>query len=44
LVNLEHVKDLHKDKVGVIVRLTDGTELPVSRRRMPAVSSALGIW
>lgn len=43
MVNPTHVRDLHKFGSKVTARLSDGTELPVSRRRTRAIKSALGL-
>lgn len=43
LVNLSSVRALHRENETVVVELSDGQRVPVSRRYLPAFKKALGI-
>jgi two-component system LytT family response regulator len=42
IVHLDHVRELHIDpRRGAVIRLRDGTDLPVSRRRLAQIKTRL---
>ena len=43
LVNLSSVRALHREEETVVVELSDGQRVPVSRRYLPALKKLLGI-
>jgi DNA-binding LytR/AlgR family response regulator len=43
LVNLNSVRALHREDESVVVELSDGQRVPVSRRYLPAFKKSLGI-
>jgi DNA-binding LytR/AlgR family response regulator len=43
LVNLSSVRALHREHESVVVELSDGQRVPVSRRYLPAFKKSLGI-